>query len=70
MIGLEFLGVPYGFASSVANEAFKLDTIILTTSIYETLRLIPPLNITKEETDLAIERVVASVAAAVKNLKA
>lgn len=69
MIGVEFMGVPYGFASSIAAEALKLDTILLTTSIYETLRLIPPLNITKEETDLALEKVVASVAAAVENLK-
>ncbi|KAI9365773.1 pyridoxal phosphate-dependent transferase [Pilaira anomala] len=69
MIGIEFMGVPYGFASSVASEALKNDTILLTTSIYETLRLIPPLNITEEETDLALERVTASVAAAVENLK-
>ncbi|RCI06424.1 hypothetical protein CU098_012794 [Rhizopus stolonifer] len=69
MIGIEFMGVPYGFASSVAAEALKLDTLILTTSIYETLRLIPPLNITEEETSLALERIVASVSAAVKNLK-
>lgn len=69
MIGIEFMGVPYGFASSVAAEALKLDTIVLTTSIYETLRLIPPLNITKEETDLALERIVGSVAAAIKNIK-
>ncbi|KAI7903589.1 pyridoxal phosphate-dependent transferase [Cokeromyces recurvatus] len=68
MIGIEFMGVPYGFASKVAAEALKLDTIILTTSIYETLRLIPPLNITKEEVDLAIEKVVSSIAVAIKNL--
>jgi 4-aminobutyrate aminotransferase len=69
MIGIEFMGVPYGFANSVANEALKLDTLLLTTSIYETLRLIPPLTITKEETDLALQKVVASVAAAAEKLK-
>ncbi|GAA5799480.1 pyridoxal phosphate-dependent transferase [Helicostylum pulchrum] len=69
MIGIEFMGVPAGFANSIAAEAFKLDTIILTTSIYETLRLIPPLNITEDETNLALERVTASVAAAIENLK-
>ncbi|EIE76973.1 hypothetical protein RO3G_01677 [Rhizopus delemar RA 99-880] len=69
MIGIEFMGVPYGFASHVASEALKLDTILLTTSIYETLRLIPPLTITKEETDLALDRVTASIAEAVKSLK-
>ncbi|CAO3681329.1 unnamed protein product [Rhizopus stolonifer] len=70
MIGVEFMGVPYGFSGRVAAEAMKLDTIVLTTSIYETLRLIPPLTITKEETDLALDRILASIAAAVKNLNA
>ncbi|CEP19794.1 hypothetical protein [Parasitella parasitica] len=69
MIGIEFMGVPKGFANSIASEALNLDTILLTTSIYETLRLIPPLNITEKETDLALAKVVASVAAAVENLK-
>ena len=68
MIGVEFFNAPQGFAAKVAKEAFNLKTLILTTSIYETLRLIPPLNITNEETDLAVERVVASVEAAVKNI--
>ncbi|KAI8146614.1 pyridoxal phosphate-dependent transferase [Fennellomyces sp. T-0311] len=68
MIGIEFLGAPEGFANAVMSEAFKLKTLILTTSIYQTLRLIPPLNITKEETDLAVERVVQSVKAAVARL--
>ncbi|ORZ15363.1 pyridoxal phosphate-dependent transferase [Absidia repens] len=68
MIGIEFLDAPKGFANAVAQEAFDLDTIVLTTSIYETLRLIPPLNITKEETDLALERIVASIEAAAKKL--
>ncbi|KAI8994714.1 pyridoxal phosphate-dependent transferase [Pilobolus umbonatus] len=69
MLGIEFMGVPYGFANSVASEALKLDTILLTTSIYETIRLIPPLNITKEDTDLAIERVVSSVSSAIKAME-
>ncbi|KAG2212931.1 hypothetical protein INT45_007861 [Circinella minor] len=66
MIGIEFLNAPAGSASKVASEAFKLDTLVLTTSIYETLRLIPALNISKEETDLAIEKVLASIEAAFK----
>ncbi|KAI8086783.1 pyridoxal phosphate-dependent transferase [Halteromyces radiatus] len=68
MIGIEFLNAPKGFANAVANEAFNLDTIVLTTSIYETLRLIPPLNITKEETDLALDRIISSIEAASKKL--
>ncbi|KAI7857877.1 pyridoxal phosphate-dependent transferase [Circinella umbellata] len=66
MIGIEFLNAPAGSASKVASEAFKLDTLVLTTSIYETLRLIPALNISKEETDIAIEKVLASIEAAFK----
>ncbi|KAI8364777.1 pyridoxal phosphate-dependent transferase [Radiomyces spectabilis] len=68
MIGIEFMGVPTGFAGSVAQEALKRDTLVLTTSIYETLRLIPPLNISKEETDLALNNVIASIEAAAKQL--
>ncbi|ORZ03869.1 pyridoxal phosphate-dependent transferase [Syncephalastrum racemosum] len=68
MIGIEFLGVPAGFANQVAQEAFKRDALVLTTSIYETLRLIPPLNISKEDTDLAIKTVLESVEAAAKSL--
>ncbi|KAL0078583.1 pyridoxal phosphate-dependent transferase [Phycomyces blakesleeanus] len=70
MIGIEFLGVPAGFAESVRMEALRLDTIVLRASIYETLRIVPPLNITKEEADLAIQRVTEAVAAATKNIKA
>ncbi|KAG0171335.1 hypothetical protein DFQ28_009260 [Apophysomyces sp. BC1034] len=68
MIGIEFMGVPPGFATAVASEALKRDTIVLTTSIYETIRLIPPLTITEDETALALERVLESIAAAVKNI--
>ncbi|KAI8364700.1 pyridoxal phosphate-dependent transferase [Radiomyces spectabilis] len=64
MIGVEFLGVQKGFAAQVAQEAFHRDTLILTASIFETLRIIPPLNITDEETDLAVERIVSSIEAA------
>ncbi|KAG0170234.1 hypothetical protein DFQ28_005048 [Apophysomyces sp. BC1034] len=66
MIGVEFMNVPKGFANAVAQEALKRDTLLLTTSIYETLRLIPPLNITEEETDLAIERLISSISAAIE----
>ncbi|CAO3694632.1 unnamed protein product [Umbelopsis ramanniana] len=69
MIGIEFSGVPAGFASKIANEARdNHDMLLLTTSIYETLRLIPPLNVTKEETSDAIERIMKSVEGAVKQL--
>ncbi|KAF7731585.1 hypothetical protein EC973_009349 [Apophysomyces ossiformis] len=69
MIGIEFIGAPSGFASAVTAEALKREMIVLTTSIYETLRLIPPLNITKEETDIALTKLEQSIKAAVQNIK-
>jgi 4-aminobutyrate aminotransferase len=38
-----------GYGSKVQAECLKRDMLILTTSIYDTLRFIPPLNITKED---------------------
>jgi 4-aminobutyrate aminotransferase len=69
MIGIEFSGVPAGFAGKIANEARdKHDMLLLTTSIYETLRLIPPLNVTKEETADALERIIKSIEGAVSQI--
>ncbi|RHZ71191.1 hypothetical protein Glove_261g31 [Diversispora epigaea] len=69
MIGIEFKGVPYGFASEVAKESLeKQDLIILTTSIYETIRLIPALNITEEEVVIGIKKLCKAVEMVVKRL--
>ncbi|CAG8581122.1 11970_t:CDS:2 [Acaulospora morrowiae] len=69
MIGLEFTGVPSGFAASVAKESLeKQDMIILTTSIYETIRLIPPLNITEEEVDDGVERLCKALSVVLERL--
>lgn len=66
MIGIEFKGVSRGFASEIAKESLeKQDLILLTASIYETLRLIPALNITEEEADDGIERLCNAVEAVV-----
>ncbi|KAI8149902.1 pyridoxal phosphate-dependent transferase [Fennellomyces sp. T-0311] len=58
--GIEFQGVPYGFAA----KPLKLDTLLLNTSIYETIRLIPALTSPRKETDLAVDKVIAAIAAA------
>ena len=55
-----------GFASKIQSKCMERDLLVLTTSIYDTLRLIPPLNISKE--DMArgcatIKEVVEEVAA-------
>ena len=40
---------PKGLASRVAAKCFEKGMLLLTTSIYETVRFIPPLNVSKEE---------------------
>ncbi|KAL9134546.1 MAG: hypothetical protein Q9175_004274 [Cornicularia normoerica] len=39
----------HGFASKIQAKCMEKDMLVLTTSIYDTLRFIPPLNITKED---------------------
>ncbi|KAI1611843.1 4-aminobutyrate aminotransferase [Exophiala viscosa] len=48
MLACEFVGGK-SFASKVQAKCMEKDMLILTTSIYDTLRFIPPLNITKED---------------------
>jgi len=38
-----------GYASKIQAKCMEKDMLVLTTSIYDTLRLIPPLNISKED---------------------
>ena len=39
----------HGYASKIQAKCMEKDMLVLTTSIYDTLRFIPPLNITKED---------------------
>lgn len=41
--------VPKGMASRVAKKCVEKGMLLLTTSVYEVVRFIPPLNISKEE---------------------
>ena len=41
----------------VATAALAHDMLLLTTSVYECIRFIPPLNISADEVDLGLERV-------------
>ena len=41
--------VPAGIASRVQNKCLENDMLILTTSIYESIRFIPMLNVSEEE---------------------
>lgn len=48
MLALEFQPGG-GYASKVQAKCMEKDLLILTTSIYDTLRLIPPLNVSEED---------------------
>lgn len=39
----------HGYASKIQAKCMEKDMLVLTTSIYDTIRFIPPLNITKED---------------------
>ena len=41
----------HGYASKIQAKCMAKDMLVLTTSIYDTIRFIPPLNITKEDMD-------------------
>ncbi|KAI8388757.1 pyridoxal phosphate-dependent transferase [Radiomyces spectabilis] len=67
MIGLEFRNAPTGFATRITKEAREQHhMIIITASVYETLRMIPPLIISESEVTDAINRLAESIRAAVQ----
>lgn len=57
MIGLEFDNskVKKGTVDAISKECAKNGMLLLSTSIYETLRFIPPLNVTKEEVEIGMK---------------
>jgi len=80
MIGIEFAspqsvsihdpnalaGAPKNLASRVAKRCLEKGMLILTTSVYEVVRFIPPLNISAEEMALGIEIFTQAVEEVVK----
>lgn len=67
MLALQFTdAVPAGFALEVTQEALKLGLLIMNTSKFEVIRLIPALNISANEVDEAIallEKAIGTVTA-------
>jgi 4-aminobutyrate aminotransferase len=62
MIGLEFAGAPKGFAAQVVKHAREQEhLLLLTASIYETIRMIPPLVVDRATLDDAVDRLVRSI---------
>lgn len=78
MIGVEFAspssvhdpnalaGAPKNMASRVAKRCLEKGMLILTTSIYEVVRFIPPLNVSAEELSIGIEIFTQAVEEVVK----
>lgn len=62
MLALEFKS-GHGYAAKVQAKCMEQDLLVLTTSIYDTLRLIPPLNITKEDMAKGIQIIQQAVEA-------
>merc|ERR1711907_348970 len=51
MSAIEFIGAPTGTVSKITAGCVEKDFLLLTTSIYETIRFIPPLNTSAAEMD-------------------
>jgi len=64
MSAIEFIGAPAGTVSKITTGCVEKDLLLLTTSIYETIRFIPPLNTSAAEMDDCL-RIFSSV---VKNV--
>ena len=58
MVGVEFFGGADGgvdgVAARVSKRCLEKGMLVLTTSVFETLRFIPALNVTEAELDVAL----------------
>jgi 4-aminobutyrate aminotransferase len=54
MVGIEFQPHLVGAAAAIVKKCLDNDLLILTTSIYETIRFIPPINISVQDLDTGI----------------
>eukprot|EP00040_Diaphanoeca_grandis_P031252 m.186635 g.186635 ORF g.186635 m.186635 type:complete len:426 (-) comp32275_c4_seq3:290-1567(-) len=62
MVGVEFdHDVATGTANTVVSTCLQHDLMLLTNSVYEAIRFIPPLNISSAELDTGIERFTKSL---------
>lgn len=66
MVGLEFDEKARGLAKKVSAKALDQHLILLTAGARETVRFIPPLNITEAEMNEGLEKFTAALDAAVK----
>lgn len=59
-------GTPANLAAKLSKRCLEKGLLLLTTSVYETLRFIPPLNISREDLAKGIEIFEESLAEIVK----
>jgi len=57
MIGVEFdrKTASYGFASKVSKDCLAQGMLLLTTSCFEVVRFIPPLNVSQDEIEKGLK---------------
>ncbi|KAK0472787.1 acetylornithine aminotransferase [Armillaria novae-zelandiae] len=66
LVSQVYSDIPAGLAAKVMKRCVKKGLLILTTSAFEVLRLIPPLNITEEDMKKGIDIIAESIKEAVK----
>ena len=56
MVGVEFddTTVSHGFASAFAKYLYKNGLLVLTAGVHDTIRIIPPLNVSSSEISQAL----------------
>jgi len=71
MIGIEFDNnvIPKGTANKVAEACLSRGLIILSTGVFETIRMIPPLNVSAKECDEALRVIRDALAEVASELK-
>lgn len=55
MLAIELKDVPPGTATKISQACLGRGLLLLTTSAYETLRFVPPLNISDEDLSLGLQ---------------
>jgi len=55
MVGIEFCSSKAQLSSAVANFCYEEGLVLLTCSAFDTIRFIPPLNVSEEEINIALK---------------
>jgi 4-aminobutyrate aminotransferase len=69
MVGVEFEPAAGGVAGAVTQECLARGMLLLQTSVYDTVRFIPPLNVSEDEVKMGLEIFASSVDAVLAKQK-